>query len=107
MEFDLSTPWDVSTASYLQNFVIAEDSQLNGIFFKADGTKLYTCGYTNDTIYEYNLSPAWDISSRSLVQGYSVSIQTGYPASVFIMPDGTKMFVLDALQDRVHEYNLT
>ena len=55
-EYDLSTAWDVTSASYLQNFsVAAQESQPQGIFFKPDGTKMYVIGVAGDnTIYQYS-----------------------------------------------------
>jgi hypothetical protein len=44
-EYDLSTAWDISTASYLQNFSVgAQETTPSGIFFKPDGTKMYVIG---------------------------------------------------------------
>jgi sugar lactone lactonase YvrE len=56
-EYDLSTAWDVSTASFLQNFcVVTFVASPNGIFFKPDGTKMFVVGSTDDAIAVYNLS---------------------------------------------------
>ena len=44
-EYDLSTPWDVSTASYNQNFsVAAQETTPTAVRFKPDGTKMYVTG---------------------------------------------------------------
>lgn len=92
--YDMSTPWDVSTASYISSFSIGQGEGLpNGLDFKTDGTKMYVVGTTNDTVYEYNLSTAWDITTASYLQGFSVAAQTGGPYSVNFKPDGTKMFI--------------
>jgi len=54
-EYDLSTAWDISSASYLQNFsVAAQDNVPKGLFFKSDGSKMYVVGSQNDTIYQYS-----------------------------------------------------
>ena len=48
-EYDLSTAWDVSSASYLQNFsVAAQEATPTGIFFKPDGTKMYVIGSSGE-----------------------------------------------------------
>ena len=40
-EYNLSTPWTVSSASYSQNFSVAsQESAPNGVFFKTDGTQI-------------------------------------------------------------------
>ena len=52
-EYDLSTAWDISTASYLQNFrwVSYWDGQnagtLNSVFLKPDGNTIYILGESN------------------------------------------------------------
>ena len=48
-EYDLSVPWDVSTASFLQVFnVTADTNSPYGLSFKLDGTKMYVIGREND-----------------------------------------------------------
>jgi DNA-binding beta-propeller fold protein YncE len=55
-EYDLSTAWDVSTASYLQNFSVGtQENTPTGIFFKPDGTKMYVIGYSGDAVLSYDL----------------------------------------------------
>ena len=54
-EYGLSTAWDVSTASYLQNFSVAgQETVPYCVFFKTDGTKMYVVGGANDTVYQYS-----------------------------------------------------
>ncbi len=106
-EYNLSTAWDISTASYLQNFsVFSQETTPSGIFFKPDGTKMYVIGYANDAVNEYNLSTAWDISTASYLQNFSVATQEAIPTDVFFKYDGTKMYVLGNLGDAVYEYDL-
>jgi len=111
-EYDLSVAWDVSTASYLQNFsVAAEETNPRSIFFKPDGLKMYVIGTIGDDVNEYNLSTAWDISTASYLQNFSVSAQATEPAGIFFRPDGLKMYVVDSVigsvGDDVNEYNLS
>ena len=107
-EYDLSSAWDVSTASYLQNFsVSAQDTSPQDLFFKTDGTKMYFLGLTNDSVYEYNLSSAWNISTASFLQTFSVTAQETSPQGLFFKPDGTKMYVIGITGDDVNEYNLS
>ena len=107
-EYDLSTAWDVSTASYLQNFSVAtQEVDPSGLFFKPDGTKMYVIGYTGDDVNEYSLSTAWDVSTASYVQNFSVSAQDTTPLSLFFKSDGTKMYHIGNAGDDVNEYNLS
>ena len=65
----MSTPYDVSTGTYVQNFsVSAQDTVPNGVEFKPDGTKFYIVGDTGNDINEYDLSTPWDISTATFAQ---------------------------------------
>jgi len=108
-EYDLGTPWDVSTASYLQNFsVSAQESSPSDLFFKPDGTKLYMVGTSGDAIYEYDLGTPWDVSTAVYLQNFSVSSQNTVPAGISFKPDGTKIYMVGSSPSQsVYEYNLS
>jgi len=108
-EYDLGTPWDVSTASYLQNFSVAtQDSSPSDLFFKPDGAKMYVVGDSGNDINEYNLSTPWNISTASYLQNFSVASQTTNPVGVAFKPDGTKMYVSGiTIPASVYEYSLS
>jgi DNA-binding beta-propeller fold protein YncE len=107
-EYDLSIAWDVSSASYIQNFSVATEETLpTGLFFKPDGTKMYMLGAAGDDVNEYTLSTAWDISTASYSQNFSVASQDGAPETVLFNPDGTKVFIIGRANDSVHQYNLS
>jgi DNA-binding beta-propeller fold protein YncE len=58
-EYDLSSAWDVSTATYNSvSFVV-----------NSDGTKMYVCFSSNGITYQYALSTAWDLSTASIETG--------------------------------------
>jgi len=107
-EYNLSTAWNVSTASYLQKFsVAAQETTPNGLFFKPDGLKMYVCGSSSDNINEYNLSTAWNVSTASYLQKFSVAAQETVPTGLFFKPDGLKMYIIGAAGDDINEYNLS
>ena len=107
-EYDLSTAWDVSSASYLQNFsVLSQETSVTSVFFKSDGTKMFVIGSLGDDVNEYDLSTAWDVSSASYSQNFSVGSQDSAPESLSFNPDGTKMFVIGRTNDSVHQYALS
>ena len=65
VEYELTTPYEISTATFVTGQVfIQPDTQGNFITFKPDGTKMYT-GST--TITEWDLDPAWDITTATSV----------------------------------------
>ena len=107
-EYNLSTPWNVLTASFNQLFSVAgQDTAPTGVFFKPDGTKMYVIGISGDDVNEYNLSTPWDVSTASFLQLFDVSAQETIPQGVFFKPDGTKMYVTGSAGDDVNEYNLS
>lgn len=107
-EYDLVTAWDVSTSVYLQEFsVAAQGTYPGGLFFKPDGTKMYTIDYVADAVFEYNLGTAWDVSTAVYLQVISVAAKELEARGVFFKPDGTKMYTIGYDGDTVDEYNLT
>ncbi len=107
-EYNLSTPWDVSTASFLQLFSVSgEETVPTGVFFKPDGTKMYVIGSTGDDVNEYNLSTPWDVLTASFNQLFSVAGEETVPTGLFFKPDGTKMYVIGQSGVDVNEYNLS
>jgi len=107
-EYNLATPWDVSTALFLQSFsVAAQDTSPTGIFFKPDGRKMYVLGYIGGDVNEYNLATPWDVSTALFLQSFSVATQETQPRGVFFKPDGAKMYVLGTVGDDVNEYDLS
>ena len=106
-EYSLSTAFDVSTASYVQNFSVAsQDGQPSGLAFNNDGTKMFVVGNTGDAVYEYNLTTAFDVSTASYVQNLSVSSQDTGPGGIAFNNDATKMFIIGHSSDNVFEYSL-
>ena len=106
-EYDLGTPWDVSTAVYLQRFgVVTQETSPRGVFFNPDGTKMYVTGTTGDDVNEYDLGTPWDISSAVYLQLFSVAAHVLSGQELFFKPDGTKMYIADYTSKDVNEYDL-
>ncbi len=107
-EFSLSTAWNVSTITFVREFIVsAQDTSPNDLWFKPDGTKMYTVGSTNDRVYEYNLGTAWNVSTAVFLQFFSVAAQEATPIAVNFNPDGTKMYVLGATGLDINRYSLS
>jgi len=107
-QYTLSTPWDVSTASFTRSFSVQSQVQApESVFFKDDGTKMYVLDSAGDDVNEYSLSTAWDISTASYVQAFSVSTQDTVPTGLFFKSDGTKMYVVGQSGDDINEYSLS
>ena len=107
-EYTLSTGFDVSTASYTQNFsVSAQDTTPISLTFNNDGTKMFVVGNQGDDINEYTLSTGFDVSTASFVGEFSVSSQDPNPYDIEFNNDGTKLFMLGRQAGDISEYSLT
>jgi DNA-binding beta-propeller fold protein YncE len=107
-EYDLSTAWLVSSASFVQSFSIsAKETDAFGLFFKPDGTEMYITGIVSDSVHQYSLSSAWDVSTASFTRSFSVSAKETAPEDVFFKDDGTKMYIIGSDSDSTHEYTLS
>ena len=107
-EYDLSTAWDISTASYSnKSFSTAtQDSQLYGMTFNSSGTKMFTGGGSNDSVFQYSLSTAWDISTASYDSvSFSVASQSGYANALNFKTDGTKLYLSGKFTNSVFQYS--
>jgi len=84
----------------------SEDTAPRALTFKPDGLKLYVSGIQNDKVYQYTLLTAWDLSTASY-DSVSLDVLAEAPgaSSLFFKPDGVKLYVLDALDDDVHQYS--
>ena len=106
-EYDLGTPWDVTTSVFLQSKNVSTQSftSTSGISFTPDGTKVYFLTASGTRVTEYDLSTAWDISTAVYLQNFSVAAQETQPFGVFFKPDGTKMYITGS-SSNVNEYDL-
>ena len=105
-----AVPQNISSAGPVEaSFdVSTEDATPVGLAFKSDGTKLYIVGATNDQVRQYPLTTPWDISTAGSVEAsFSVAGEDASPADLFFKSDGTKLYVMGSLTDKVHQYPLT
>lgn len=111
-QYSLSTPWNVSTASYdsISVSVGAQESVAEGIKFSLDGTKLLIVGSNGDDINYYNLSTPWDISTTSfvgIITSLSSVIGELSPSGFYWKPDGSKLYVSGYQNDSIYQFNVT
>lgn len=105
-QYTLSTAWDLSTASYTGNSLVAGDSLPKGLALKLDGTKLYICGDDNNAIREFTLSTPFDISTASFSYSLSIGSQANTPGDISFTDDGLTLYVID-FGDTIYRYDLT
>lgn len=93
-KYSLSTAWDISTASYTNDFLAVGESTLRAIAFNPTGTRVIAGGGTsaNASAYakQWNLSTAWDLSTASLDADHKPLLP---PNCLIWNGDGTKLFI--------------
>ena len=107
-EYTLTTPFDVSSASFVDSFdVVGQVWRPRDVAFNNDGTKMFVVGH-NDEVDEFILSTGFDLSSTiTHVDSFDVSAHETAPSGLTFNNDGTKMFVVGSDGDDVNEYTLS
>lgn len=107
-EYSLSTPWNITTASFVQFFSVAtQETTPLGLFFKPDGTTMYVIGSVGDDINEYSLSTPWDISTASYIRVYYIGANEATPNSLYFSPDGNYFYFIGTTGDDVNQYTMS
>lgn len=107
-QYTLSTPWDVSTASYATKSlsVNSEDGTPEDIAFSSDGTKLFMLGAANDTVFQYTLSTPWDVSTGSYAsKSFSINSEEASPLGMLVVND-TRLYVCGSSEDDIFQYSM-
>ena len=115
-EYSLSTGFDLSsTVTHLNTQdLISFQNHIDGVTFNYDGTKMYTITHMNkdgteaqDLMFQFKLTTPYDVSTLSLEGTYTVSSVSADSREVVFSNDGSKMFIIDDDNDKVHEFNLS
>jgi sugar lactone lactonase YvrE len=106
-EYSLTSPWNISTASYLRNFIAVQATQPLGMFMRPDGTEMYLVSVFHGRIAQYSLSTPWNISTASHTRNLSVSATDAGAQSVFFVASGDIMYLLGSGNDKVYRFNLS
>ena len=114
-QYNLSTNWDISSASYSTVFsVAAQDTGPTGFCFSSDGTYLFIVGSTNDKIFAYILGTPWEISTAQQANSADASHPNDMdiafyditPTGLAINADGTKLYLIGQYIDCINQIEL-
>jgi len=113
-EFDLSTAYDVSSCTHVEEHFKGDFVGSVGIEFDASGTKLFiynTAG--TDSIKQYSLSSPYNLSNPTLQKQSTGTSDKNFqtiesqPSGFTFSSDGSKMFITGKNKDKVQEFNLS
>jgi DNA-binding beta-propeller fold protein YncE len=105
-EYDLSTAWDISTATFKHFFDIHLQSlNPSDIFFSSDGVFMYVTDSASGDIFGYVLSTPWDV--RTATYTANIMIIAGIPSGVTFDNTGHKMYISTIDTNLIAEYDLS
>jgi len=110
IEYAIGIAYCSDNLQFIRSFSVTSQEVLpTSVAFNADGTKMFTLGYTTgDKVYEYTLSTGFDVSTASYASDdFSVATQDNKPQEIAFNDDGTKMFMVGDQRDKVWEYTLS
>ena len=102
-EYDLTTAYDISTASYTDVYfdISSQASTPRDLVFNGNGTKLYVVDIDGSQLYEYDLSTPYDISTASY-NNVNVNVISGVD-SIEWNNDGSKFYLESS--SSIYEYS--
>ncbi|MEP1890146.1 MAG: Ig-like domain-containing protein [Cyclobacteriaceae bacterium] len=113
-EFSLSTPFDISSASYAgvdDSYVVySQDTSPKGIAFNADGTIMYMLGDSGNDINTYSLSTPYDINKATALgseYSFSINSEESSPRDLQFSPDGKRLLVVGNSGLDISQYTLS
>jgi len=103
-QYNLTTAYDLSTASYASKVLStsANSNNTRAVEFKSDGTVAYVMDDQGGQLLIYNLSTAWDISTAGSPTAFGLSANG---RGIAFKPDGTKFYF--GSNTDVKEYTLS
>lgn len=109
-QFNLSTAWDVISASYFgyKSISAQESNQGVDLVLSPDGLKMFVFGITNyGRIWQYTLSTAWTVSTASYVQS-SPALNTidGTLRGGVFSPDGLIVYLNGGASNKLFQARL-
>lgn len=112
-QYSLSTPWDISTASFVRAASINQAVTIPlAIKLSVDGTKLINFGDAAsnqyDMLQQFNLSTAWDISTATLEsQKQFLGDLDPTPRDLVISDDGLTIVTLGLSTKTLRKFSLS
>ena len=108
-QYNLSTAYKLSTASYSSNSldVSSEDANPIAILFDDDGDTLMVLGDENDTAYQYDFTAAYDLSTASYAsKSLSFLFLGGNPSEMSLSGNGKFLYYTRSGSSRVEQFTL-
>ncbi len=110
LQYTMTKKWDVTTATLTHTLdVSAKETDLYGVWFKPDGSKMYTLGANGVSMDEYNLGTPWLLSSAIYLQEKDMAgLERLQPRGLYFREDGKQVYVSNnEATDRIDAWYLS
>ena len=117
--FTLTTPWDITTASFVHTSS-SMGAYPHSLFLKPDGTKLFSTDSSGDRIKQWVLPTPFDVSSVSIGgiiggaaatqllvgSSYLPAVSENNPSAIYITDDGTRLYMAGQGGNQMVQFDL-
>ncbi len=104
LEYSLSTPWNISSATISNTFSVASDTLTpQGIDISEDGTEVYIID--GSRTYTYKLATPWALSSAYRSQ--TLRLPTSTTTDINISPTGANVYTTQSSPSAINQYTLS
>jgi WD40 repeat protein len=108
VEYALSTPWDITTATYT-NAIGVQVQNPECMLFSADGSQVFAFGTTNSVVGRFDLPTPWTLAGASYqgTTSFSSQVSSNYGKGMAFNGDGTKFYVVSGTGQSIYQYTLS
>ena len=109
-QYDLSTPWDVSTISFDTKYDVSGENQLRSLDFKPDGSRMYVTGNQFEKIKEYSLTTPWDVTTSNVTHvrdSAALTSTDNNPRNIQFSERGTELYYAGNGSNDMHKFTLS
>lgn len=108
-EYNLSSAYDLTTASNVDSFTLDLEwtGDPRGFAVNADGDQLILVADTDHLLYEGFFKTPFDLTTFGLVSVYDISAQSTTPRGVAIGNSNSKIYILDNGTDDAFQYSVS
>ena len=110
MEYALSTPYDISTASFTTSFNFKTATGADNLLemqFNSSGTKLLMTDNQNDRLYQIDLSTGFDLNTAAYNNNFiNFSTIDTIPQALKFNDDDSKLYVAGGQNNKIYTFEL-
>ena len=106
--FDLGSAFDIGdlTVSDADSFA-AGPGTATGVATSNDGMRLFVLTTGDDALYQYDMSTPFDVSTANALDPVTLAPIADSPSDMVFSSDGTRMLVINSVQDHVVAYRMS